>query len=457
MKSVKFSFRTLIKAEKDDIYHWHSQKASFSRSFPPWEKATILSLEDLPGRQVRVTVLFKRFFGKRKAVFRVHYPIGSQTIRIKEECGSIKSLDFQIEIKSLGENLYELLEKGEYKLSYPFWFESSRKRRFEKRVKRLFEYKHEVMQRDISFMKDVKTPLKILITGAGGLIGSALSEFLDMIGHNVYRLVRKKGEVKSSKDIFYNLETGEVDRSQLEDFDSVVHLLGKSIQVSWTKKHKKEILESRFGVTEQIAKVLASLQRPPKSFICASAIGIYGDQADKLLDESSLERGDGFLSKVCILWESASEFLKLHGIRVIHLRFSLVLSSKGGILGEILKFFKLGIASVLGNGKQFYSWIAIDDAVLSIYHLIKNSNVEGPVIIASPNPMTNRDFMKTLSVKMKKTLAPAISKNFLRWIKGDAADELILSSTRVYPKKLIESGYVFLYPTLEEAIDHLLL
>jgi uncharacterized protein (TIGR01777 family) len=457
MKSVKFSIRTLIKADKDAIYQWHLQKASFSRSFPPWEKASILSIEDLPGRQVRVNVSFERFFKKVKATFRVHYPIGSQTIRVKEECGSIKSLDFQIEIKHLGENLYELVEKVEYKLAYPFWFESLRKKRFEKRLRRLFEYKHEVMNRDLTYMKDVKEPLKILLSGSNGLIGSALKEFLEILGHDVYRLVRKKREVRSSKDIFYSLETGEVDRSQLENFDSVVHLTGKSIQSSWNKKNKKEILESRYEATKLLAKVLASLQRPPKSFLCASAVGIYGDQKESLLNEDSIERGEGFLANVCLLWESASEFLKLHGVRVVHLRFGLVLSTKGGILSEVIKFFKMGFGPIFGTGKQYYSWIAIDDAVLSIYHLIKNKEIEGAVNICSPNPVTNYEFMKKISLRLNKSLGPNLSKAFLQLVKGDAANELLLSSTRVLPKKLIESGYAFYYPTLEATIDHLLL
>jgi len=456
MKPNKFSSRLLFKSEKDAGYLWHLKKVCFSRSLPSWERGRVISIEELEGRQVRLTVLYEKTFRKIKAVFRIHYPIGTQLIRIKEESGSFKALDFQIEIKSLGENLYELIERVEYNLAWPKFFSNFRKKRFEKRLSRFFEYKHEVMLQDLFDLKHSVAPLKILVTGSSGLIGSGLVEFLEMLGHKVYRLVRSQSEVKTPFDIYYHLEGGEVNRSELEGFDAVVHLWGKSIQDSWSAKNKKEIFSSRVEVTKQLSKILASLQRPPKAFLCASAIGYYGDQGSHKIDETSSPEGGFFLSEVCKDWEGASEFLKVHGIRVVHLRFGVVLSSKKGVLSEVVKMMRLGVGGVLGSGNQFISWIAIDDAVRAIYHVILTNSLEGPVNITSPEPLTNKDFNLKISRYLKKPLGPNIAPIILKILKGQMAEELILASSRVYPKKLLESGYQFRYPNLEDALPHLI-
>ncbi len=456
MKPNKFTVRLLIHCKKDAIYLWHSNRAAFSRSLPSWERATVVSREELPGRQVRVVVMYQKAFRRVRAIFRTHYPIGSQIIRIKEESGTLKSFDIQIEIKSLGENLFELLERVEYTLSWPKIFPKMRKRSFEKRLQRFFDYKHEVMIRDLEILRHPIKPLKILVSGGKGLIGANLIEYLEVFGHEVWRLVRKKEDVKSHFDICYNIESGEVDRSKLEGFDAVVHLWGESIQKRWTSKNKQEILDSRYETTKQFSKILASLQNPPKAFLCASAIGYYGDRGNELLDEYSQNGKETFLSEVCKAWEGASEFLKVHGIRVIHLRFGVVLSSKKGALYEIVKMIKRGMGGVLGTGDQYMSWIAIDDVVSAIYYIILHPNLEGAINVSSPNPISNREFSKKISAYLKKPLGPNLPPFILRFLKGEMADELLLSSIKVFPKKLIESGYEFQYPNLEEALPHLI-
>ncbi len=458
MKINKFAVRLLINSQKDAIYSWHLQRTCFSRSLPSWERATVLSTEELPGRQVRVHVLFQRpFFRKIKAVFRIHYPIGGQLIRIKEEAGTVKTLDFQIEIKSLGENLYELLERVDYTLSWPWVFPSYRRKRYEKRFQRFFEYKHEMMIRDLEMLKNPVKPLKILVSGTKGLIGSNLTELLMTMGHEVWSLVRSEEDVKSGRDIFFNTETGEVNRSELEGFDAAVHLWGKSIQGSWTRKNKQEMLESRTETTRQLSKILASLQSPPKVFLCASAIGYYGDHANHILDEQTAPNPHSFLGEVCKAWESASDFLKVHGIRVVHLRFGVVLSSKKGALLELVKLIRRGFGGILGTGDQYMSWIAIDDASLAIYHAILHSELNGPINVTSPNPLKNCEFSKKVSSYLQKPLGLSIPASVLRLIKGEMADELLLTSARVLPKKLLESGFEFQYPTLEKALHHLVL
>ena len=458
MKTNKFAVRLLLNCQKDAIYSWHLQRSCFSRSLPSWERATVLSTEELPGRQVRVHVIFQRsFLRKIKAVFRIHYPIGGQLIRIKEESGTVKSLDFQIEIKSLGENLYELLERVDYTLVCPWFLPKYRKRRYEKRFQRFFEYKHEIMLRDLEMLKNPVKSLKILVTGSNGLIGSNLSELLLTMGHQVSNLVRRPQDVRLLTDIFYNTETGEVNRSQLEGFDAVVHLWGKSIQGSWSKKNKQEMLKSRSETTKQLSKILASLQSPPKVFLCASAIGYYGDHGSNLIDEKTAPNPHSFLGEVCKAWESSSDFLKVHGIRVVHLRFGVVLSSKKGALYELVKLIRRGFGAVLGTGNQYMSWIAIDDAALAIYHAVLHAELNGPINVTSPNPIKNCEFISEISNYLQKPLGPTIPASILRLLKGEMADELLLTSAKVYPRKLLESGFEFQYPTLEKALPHLVL
>jgi uncharacterized protein (TIGR01777 family) len=456
MKSNRFATRLLVNCEKDAVYLWHLHASCFSRSLPSWERATVVSCEELPGRQVRVTVFFGGVFRTIKAIFRIHYPVGSQVIKIKEELGSIKELDFQIEIKACGENLYELLERVEYTLSWGWVFPGLRQRRFERRLKRFFEYKHEVMIRDLELLKKPIKPLKILITGGGGLIGSSLIDLLQICGHKVRRLVREKKDLKSKVDILYHIESGEVNRGELEGFDAVVHLWGKSIQERWTKKNKKEMIQSREETTKQLVKILGSLRNPPKVFLCASAVGYYGNHGNEWVDESSSPKGQLFLSQICKGWESAGDFLKIRGARVVQLRFGIVLSSKKGALYEIVKFIRRGIGSILGTGDQYMSWIAIDDAACAIYHAILTESLRGPVNICSPNPVTNREFSKKIALYLKRALGPSIPASILRFLKGDMADELLLTSVRANPKKLLESGYEFRYPLLEDAISHLI-
>ncbi len=456
MKPNKFSARLLFKSEKDAGYLWHLKKVCFSRSLPSWERGSVFSVEEIEGRQVRLTVLYQRLFFKVRAVFRIHYPIGRQLIRIKEESGSFKSLDFQIEIKSLGENLYELIERVEYNLKWPKIFSNFRKKKFEKRLQRFFDYKHEVMLQDLDDLKQGVKPLKILVSGSTGLIGSALCEFLEVLGHHVYRLVRSGSEVKNEFDIFYHIEGGEVNRSELEGFDAVVHLWGKNIQGFWSEKNKQEILNSRAEVTKQLSKILASLQHPPKAFLCASAIGYYGDQGNQEIDESTPSLNNLFLSEVCRAWEGASDFLKVHGVRVVHLRFGLVLSSKKGALYEVVKMIRMGVGGVLGSGNQFISWVAIDDAVRAIYHAILMESLSGALNITSPAPITNKDFNQKISKYLKKPLGPNIPAVILKLLKGEMAEELILASAKVYPKKLLQSGYQFKYSNLEDALPYLI-
>ena len=300
--------------------------------------------------------------------------------------------------------------------------------------------------------------MKILVSGSSGLVGSALLPVLRSAGHEVIRLVRSPSAPSGPGDatVQWNPETGELDGGRLEGLDAVVHLAGENIAARrWTPAQKARIRDSRVRGTALLSDRLAKLAQPPATLVAASAIGFYGDRGDELLNEES-SSGNDFLSEVCRQWEAASLPAAEKGIRVVRLRLGIVLSPRGGALAKMLLPFKLGAGGKIGAGRQTMSWIALDDAVGAICHALTDSNLSGPVNAVAPNPATNLEFTKTLGkVLFRPTLFP-MPALAARLALGEMAEALLLSSTRVEPGRLADSGYSFQYPTLEGALRHLL-
>ena len=295
--------------------------------------------------------------------------------------------------------------------------------------------------------------MKILVSGSSGLIGSALAPLLSARGHSITRLVRldpQPGQVQ------WDPERGTIEAARLEGFDSVVHLAGQNIAAGrWTPEQKASIRVSRVKGTRILSEALAVLPAPPPILICASAIGYYGDRGDEVLHEESAS-GSGFLPEVCRAWEAAAAPARKMGIRVINLRTGVVLSAAGGALAKMLPAFKTGLGGVIGSGRQYMSWIALDDVVGAIDHALSNTALDGPVNVVAPHPLTNREFTVTLGrVLSRRTLFP-LPAFAVRLAFGEMADELLLASQRVEPAKLASSGYKFQFPELEGALRHVL-
>lgn len=289
--------------------------------------------------------------------------------------------------------------------------------------------------------------MKIAISGSTGLIGSALRGFFGS-SHDVVRIVRRPIPAANGS-VLWNPERGEIEKEKLEGFDAVINLAGESIGARWTKELKRKIRESRIGSAGTLSRAISNLDRPPSVFFCASAIGYYGDRGDEVIDETG-RKGLGFLSDVVEEWERSTDIARDAGIRVVNLRFGPVLSEKGGTLKKLLPAFKLGLGGSLGSGKQFLSWVAIDEIPLIVKHLITNKTVRGPVNVVSPYPLTNKEFTDILGRALKMPTLFGVPSFILKLLLGEMAKEVILSSVRVMPKRLIDHNYLFKHGRLEE-------
>ena len=314
-----------------------------------------------------------------------------------------------------------------------------------KTIEAMFAYRHRLTRDDLQLSVDHPTdPMTVAVSGSSGMVGSSMTSLLTLLGHQVRPIVRSPDD--NDQSIAAWTSSDEV--SKLADVDAVIHLAGKSIaSARWTDQVKQEIRDSRVIKTRQLCESLAKLPTKPKVLLCASATGIYGDRGEEVLHEDS-PIGDDFLAEVAQQWEQACQPAIDAGIRVVHARFGVVLSPVGGALEKCLTPAKL-FGGSLGNGKQWWSWIALDDVVGALYHVLTDDSTSGPVNFVSPNAIRNRDFAKTLGRVLGRAAlfpAPAMA---LRLALGEMADALLLSSSRSEPRRLIESGYQFRFTDLE--------
>lgn len=294
---------------------------------------------------------------------------------------------------------------------------------------------------------------KIVVSGASGVLGAAIRAELATRGKSVLQLVRgvaaAEGQLAWDPARWPALEGAE----RLEGCAAAIHLSGANLAGSrWTEEYRREMVASRVDSTRALAKILAGLRRPPRTLVVSSAVGIYGDRGDAVADESS-EPGDGFIAHLCRQWEAAAQPAVDAGIRVVHARFGVVLGRGSGALKKILPLFRLGLGGRLGSGRQWMSWISLEDAVAAVLFTVKTDSLGGPVNVTAPTPVTNAGFTKALGRAVHRPAilpAPAFA---LRIALGQMADEALLTSTRAVPTRLIEAGFRFKYPNVEEALE----
>src|SRR5258705_4627346 len=284
--------------------------------------------------------------------------------------------------------------------------------------------------------------MRVLISGSHGLVGQALIGSLTNDGHEIHRLVRR-GRAVGSSEIEWHPNQGLIDADHLEGLDAVVHLAGESIASGrWSAEKKQKIRDSRVNGTQLLSRSLALLSRPPATFICASAIGYYGNRGDEVLTEQS-PPGKDFLSQVCGEWEKATQPAVEKGIRTVNARFGIILAKEGGALAKMLPPFRMGVGGRIGDGKQWMSWIALEDVVAALRFVITNEAVEGAVNIVAPDPVRNADFTKALGKALGRPTLFPIPAFGVRLAFGEMADALLLASQRVEPARLKDFGYEF--------------
>jgi len=289
--------------------------------------------------------------------------------------------------------------------------------------------------------------MNILIGGASGFVGRALVDHLETAGLQVTRLSRR-GQSENLRIIPWNPATGKLTLPADTHFDAVIHLGGANIAAGrWTKRRKQELRDSRVLSTDLLARAIAKLPSPPKVFACASAIGIYGNRGDEILNEESTFAND-FLGQLALDWEGACKPAKAAGIRTVHLRFGLILDPRGGALAKMLIPFKLGLGGRVGNGRQFMSWISLRDTVRAIAFCLSEDRLSGPVNIVAPNPVTNREFTRALGRAIHRPAVLPLPAFAARVLFGEMADATLLASARVLPDKLLRSGFSFDHTTV---------
>ena len=297
--------------------------------------------------------------------------------------------------------------------------------------------------------------MRILVTGSSGLVGSTLVPLLTGQGHQVVRMVRRPSSPGEDVAV-WDPAAGRLETSSLEQTDAVVHLAGENIGAArWTDERKERMRSSRVRGTRLLSESLAKLVVPPRVLVSASAVGFYGSRGDEVLTEES-SAGNDFLSRVCQEWESATEPARQRGIRVVNLRIGMVLSGKGGALPAMLPVFKAGVGGKLGHGRQFVSWIAIDDLMGAISHSIATESLSGPVNTVSPNPVRNLEMTKALGKVLRRPTLFSVPAFAVRLMLGEMADSLLLASQRAQPRRLLAAGFAFQFPDFETALRHVL-
>lgn len=452
MKKV-YEKQTTMPVDARTLYEWHMTDGAFERLVPPFENVR------LKNKDFELKDGSKALLGIKAGPIEL-----SWLAEHSEFVDGEKFVDTQVSgpfaywkhsHEFIDKNGHAILkDKIEYELPLgaPTTFTMSCL--VEEKLNKVFNYRHDVTYKDLELIANnkEKKSMKVLVTGATGLIGSSLIPFLKTQGHQVTKLTRGS----SANGPSWNPQAGTLSKEELEGYDVIVNLSGENIASGrWTEEKKKKLVDSRLDSTRLLVDTIKQLDSPPSTFICASAVGYYGNTQDNEVHESS-ELGDGFLAELCDKWELEAMRAESNSTRVVLLRFGVVLSPNGGMLQKLMPPFMMGAGGRIGSGKQYMSWISIDDAVGIIGHAMQETSVSGPVNVVAPEPCTNQGFTKVLGKVIARPTIFPVPEFAANLAFGEMAEETMLASSRVIPKKLLDTGYRFRQPDLESALRHLL-
>ena len=461
MKKTKsrehFTKTTYIEQSPTEVFRWHARPGALERLTPPWEDVRITESSGPLKSGLRV-VLQNRVGPLHLEWIADHVEvIEGQGFTDVMSAGPFSSWRHEHRFEKAGSGC-RLVDEIQYQLPGGTLGRLLAGRFVKNKLDRMFAFRHRITEQDLATHAKGDATMKVLIGGSTGMLGNALTAFLSTGGHETRRLVRPSTTaIHDTSTVAWAPTKGEIAQDALEGVDAVVHLGGVNLaNHRWTSSFKRAVRDSRVISTRLLAETIARAPIKPKTFICASGISIYGDGGAEPITEQN-RIAEGFLAEVCQAWEDATQPARDAGVRVVNLRIGIVLSPKGGALPKFLLPFRLGLGGPFGDGTQVMSWISIEDAVGAIHHALTHSDLEGPINVTAPHPVTNRTFSKTLGRVLSRPAILPVPKVAARLILGkERATDFLFTSAHVLPSKLEASGYTFRHPHLEGALEALL-
>jgi hypothetical protein len=451
-KSQVFEARSQMPASAEAVFAWHAREGAFQRLLPPWETLEVVERHGEGIREGSRLVLRMRVgpVALRWTARHTRYIPGS-LFQDEQESGPFARWVHTHRMRDEPTGGSMLEDEVEYALPVGPLGRAAGGAYARQRLERTFAYRHAVTREDLrrhaAFAGE--EPWTVAVSGASGLVGSALVPFLSTGGHRVRRLVRGRPE---AGDIAWSPGQGEMDLMALEGVDAVVHLAGAPIaEGRWTEERKALIRSSRVEGTRVLSESLARLARKPRVLVCASAMGFYGSRGEEVLTESSAA-GTGFLAEVTRDWEAATAPAERAGIRVVHLRLGVVLSARGGALAKMLPAFQSGAGGRIGDGRQWMSWISLEDVIGLIHFALFTPGLRGPVNAVAPNAVRQEDFARTLGQVLSRPAWVPLPAAAVHALFGEMGDETLLSSARLRPEAAERHGFTFLHPGLEQTL-----
>jgi len=450
-----FSHRSLYPCTPEELYSWHSRPGALERLLPPWDDTLVLAKTGTieAGAQVHL----KMHLGPIAFHYRGRHleNIPGKMFRDMQEKGPFASWSHSHFFEDAPEGAI-LRDEVEYSLPGHAFLPARIHSFVTANLKRMFRYRQSVLEQDILLHQRCGSrPLRLLISGASGVLGRELLPLLTTGGHQVFTLVRRRPD-RQKREIFWDPARDILNKDDLPEVDGVIHLAGEYIGLSrWREDKKRRVIDSRVKGTELLVRALTAADRPPKVFLSASAVGYYGDCGDRVVDETSAP-GEGFMAEVCRSWEQATDAAQRAGIRTVLLRLGVGLTPRGGALRRILAASPCGFIRCFGTGRQYISWISSDDMIAAMLHTLTCPSLSGPLNIAAPEPVSNLRFMQTLADICGRPLLCPLPKWLLQMLYGQMASEILLSGCRVTTKKLSDSGFSFRHPNLESGLRFLL-
>ncbi|MEH0019164.1 MAG: TIGR01777 family oxidoreductase [Desulfobacter sp.] len=455
MKERIFSKKTRINVPVAQLFAWHARTGAINRLTPPWAPLTLISRKG-QGIDKGVAVKFRMKVMGIPMVWEAEHVeyIEDRLFRDRQVRGPFALWEHSHIFHAMGPNRSVMEDQVRYKLpmgvfSLPFY------RHARKELERIFAYRHQVLKYDMEQRIGKIRKQRILVSGASGTIGQALVPFLRTCGHEVIRLVRDRSDT-SGDALYWDPYENILDMEAAGPVDAVISLNGVDIsRGKWTEKQKQRIMDSRVIPTRVLVEKMRAMDQSPSVFISSSAIGLYGEGNDDCLTEET-PMGESFISRVCNQWETASLGASRGGIRTVQLRIGVVLTPAGGAVERMLTPFSLGLGTRLSHGRQYMSWISMDDTLGGILHILENKDIHGPVNLTAPNPVTNRAFTRTLGRVLSRPAPFVMPEKAAHLLWGDMGRETLLTSARVLPKQLLDHGFSFAHTHLEPALRHVL-